>query len=58
MTNQTLSALSEKYLALVAAENCGALDEEESNDRMTDCLIEAGIEWEDFIEYLEDKDII
>ena len=58
MTNQTLSALSEKYLSLVAAENCGALHEEESNDRMTDCLMEAGIEWDDFIEYLEDKGII
>ena len=58
MTNQTLSVLSEKYLALVAADNCGALHEEESNDRMTDCLMKAGIEWEDFIEYLEDKGII
>ena len=58
MTNQTLSVLSEKYLSLVEAENCGALNEEESNDRMTDCLMEAGIEWDDFIEYLEDKGII
>jgi len=58
MTNQTFSALSETYLALVAAENCGALHEEESNDRMTDCLIDAGIEWEDFIAYLEDEGII
>ena len=58
MTNQTLSALSEKYLALVAAENCGALHEEESNDRMTDCLIKAGIEWDDIIEYMEDEGII
>ena len=58
MSNQTLSALSEKYLSLVAAENCGALHEEEGNDRMTDCLMKAGIEWEDFIEYLEDEGII
>ena len=58
MTKQTLSALSEKYLSLVAAENCGALHEEESNDTMTDCLMEAGVEWEDFIEYLEDEGII
>ena len=58
MTNQTLSTLSETYLALVAAENCGALHEEESNDRMTDCLDEAGIEWDDFIEFLEGGCII
>ena len=58
MANQTFSALSETYLALVAAESCGPLHEEESNDRMTDCLIDAGIEWEDFIAYLEDEGII
>ena len=58
MTNQTLSALSKKYLALVAAENAGALYKEESNDRMSVCLDKAGSEWDDFIEYLEDEGII
>ena len=58
MTNQTLSALSGKYLALVEKENSGSLCEGESNDIMTDYLDKAGIDWDDFIEFLEDKGII
>ena len=58
MSNQTLSALSKKYFAVVRKENCGLLRDGESSDVMTDYLIEAGIEWEDFIAYLEDEGII
>lgn len=58
MTNQTLSTLSKTYLALVKKENHGSLCEGESSDIMTDYLDKAGIEWDDFIEHLEDEGII
>ena len=58
MTNQTLSALKEAYLGLIQMENNGFIGDDESSDRFNDCLVEAGIEWDDFIEYMEDMGLL
>ena len=58
MTTQTFSALSGIYLNCIDFENKGLITPEKSNDFMSECLDKAGIDWDDFIEYLEDKGII
>ena len=55
MTTQTLSALKDAYLGLIQMENNGFISDDESSDKFNDCLIKAGVEWDDFIAYMEDK---
>jgi len=58
MSNQTFSALSEIYLNCIDFEKKGLLTPEKSKEFMSQCLDDAGIDWDDFIENLEDRGII
>jgi len=58
MSDQTLSALSKLYLDCVDFEKKGLITPEKKKVFMSECLVKAGVEWDDFIEFLEDKGVI